>query len=121
MLRNFRLYERAGPGRAESVRAMKCRMWSSQVPAGALVVLHGSNVHFSRPNRSPASRHAYTMHVVDGEAAWAPHNWCACSALAYTSGDTLRPALWDQRGWLATRSVAFLHNVQCTQPRHSKY
>ena len=58
----------------------------SQVPAGALVVLHGSNVHFSRPNRSPASRHAYTMHVVDGEAAWAPHNWCACSALAYTGG-----------------------------------
>ena len=56
-----------------------------QVPAGALVVLHGSNVHFSRPNRSPASRHAYTMHVVDGEAAWAPHNWCACSALAWMS------------------------------------
>ncbi|KAK9831483.1 hypothetical protein WJX81_000800 [Elliptochloris bilobata] len=46
-----------------------------EVPAGALVVLHGSNVHFSRPNRSPTSRHAYTMHVVDGDAAWAPLNW----------------------------------------------
>ena len=55
-----------------------------QVPAGALVVLHGSNVHFSRPNRSPCSRHAYTMHVVDGDAAWAPHNWCAQTRL--TSG-----------------------------------
>jgi len=49
----------------------------AQVPVGALVVLHGSNVHFSRPNRSPDSRHAYTMHVVDGDAVWEPHNWCA--------------------------------------------
>ncbi len=67
---------------AHDVRTLSQR--TMQVPAGALVVLHGSNVHFSRPNRSRCSRHAYTMHVVDGDAAWAPHNWCAQTRL--TSG-----------------------------------
>ena len=30
---------------------------------GALVVLHGENVHYSAPNTSPVSRHAYSMHM----------------------------------------------------------
>lgn len=45
--------------------------------AGALVVLHGANVHFSHENTSPASRHAYSMHIVEGtsETTWAKDNW----------------------------------------------
>jgi hypothetical protein len=70
---------------ARNIRTLSQR--TMQVPAGALVVLHGSNVHFSRPNRSACSRHAYTMHVVDGDAAWAPHNWCAQTRLTSDTCD----------------------------------
>ena len=31
-----------------------------------LIVLHGQLPHLSGPNRSPKSRHAYTLHVIDG-------------------------------------------------------
>lgn len=43
------------------------------------MVLHGANVHFSHENTSPQSRHAYSMHVVEGTPAttWAADNWCA--------------------------------------------
>ena len=37
-----------------------------EVPAGSLVLLHHALVHFSRENRSAASRHAYSVHVVEG-------------------------------------------------------
>ncbi|MBD5633817.1 MAG: phytanoyl-CoA dioxygenase family protein [Candidatus Eremiobacteraeota bacterium] len=46
-----------------------------EVEAGALVVMHGLLPHYSAPNRSASSRHAYTLHVVDGEAAYDPRNW----------------------------------------------
>lgn len=48
-----------------------------EVAAGTLVVLHGSNVHGSSANTSPQSRHAYSMHVVEGApgTAWLPDNW----------------------------------------------
>ena len=48
-----------------------------EVTAGTLVVLHGSNVHGSSANTSPHSRHAYSMHVVEGApgTAWLPDNW----------------------------------------------
>lgn len=42
---------------------------------GTLVVLHGLLPHGSAANTSPRSRMAYTLHVVDGEAAWHPGNW----------------------------------------------
>ena len=35
-----------------------------EVKKGALVLLHGLLPHLSRANRSPRSRHAYTLHVV---------------------------------------------------------
>ena len=38
-------------------------------------VFHGLLPHYSAPNRSDASRHAYTLHVVDGNARYAPDNW----------------------------------------------
>jgi phytanoyl-CoA hydroxylase len=46
-----------------------------EVEAGTLVVLHGQLPHYSAPNRSDASRHAYTLHYVDGRAQYAPTNW----------------------------------------------
>jgi phytanoyl-CoA hydroxylase len=46
-----------------------------EVEAGTLVVFHGRLPHYSAPNRSAISRHAYTLHVVDGRAAYAPENW----------------------------------------------
>lgn len=46
-----------------------------EVSSGTLVVLSGLLPHYSAPNRSQQSRHAYTLHVVDGAAAYAPENW----------------------------------------------
>jgi phytanoyl-CoA hydroxylase len=43
--------------------------------AGTLVVFHGLLPHYSAPNRSAASRHAYTLHFVDGRAPYAATNW----------------------------------------------
>jgi phytanoyl-CoA hydroxylase len=45
------------------------------VAAGTLVVFHGLLPHYSAPNRSARSRHAYTLHVTDGRTAYAPTNW----------------------------------------------
>jgi phytanoyl-CoA hydroxylase len=46
-----------------------------EVEAGALVMFDGLLPHYSAPNRSPVSRMAYTLHLVDGTAAWSPLNW----------------------------------------------
>ena len=46
-----------------------------EVEAGTLVVLHGKLPHYSAPNRSSSSRHAYTLHFVDARARYAPTNW----------------------------------------------
>ena len=46
-----------------------------EVEAGTLVVFHGLLPHYSAPNRSPISRHAYTLHVTDARTAYAPTNW----------------------------------------------
>ncbi len=46
-----------------------------QTPKGTLVVLHGRLPHGSAANRSDRSRHAYSLHVVDGACAYAGENW----------------------------------------------
>lgn len=46
-----------------------------EVKAGTLVLLHGLLPHMSQANRSPKSRHAYAVHVVDGAAEYPPENW----------------------------------------------
>ena len=46
-----------------------------EVERGALVVLHGLLPHWSAPNRSSTSRHAYALHVIDGETTYADNNW----------------------------------------------
>lgn len=43
--------------------------------AGTLVVLHGLLPHWSAPNTSETSRHAYTLHVIDGTADYPADNW----------------------------------------------
>jgi phytanoyl-CoA hydroxylase len=46
-----------------------------EVSAGTLVILHGLLPHMSYANRSPKSRHAYTLHLIDGEAVYPADNW----------------------------------------------
>lgn len=46
-----------------------------EVPAGTLVILHGSVVHASNANMSPKSRHAYAVHYIDGTSHWDEKNW----------------------------------------------
>lgn len=70
-----------GPGRLR-MQALDATPWPSMdeavalpVPAGTLVVFHGLLPHCSAANRSAKSRLAYTLHVTDGRAAYAPENW----------------------------------------------
>ena len=42
---------------------------------GDLVMLHGRLPHASEYNRSDRSRHAYTLHVIDGTCAYPQENW----------------------------------------------
>lgn len=51
-----------------------------EVKAGTLIILHGLLPHMSYANRSPKSRHAYTIHVVDGAAEYPADNWLRRSA-----------------------------------------
>jgi phytanoyl-CoA hydroxylase len=46
-----------------------------EAAAGTLVVLHGTLPHWSGPNTSPISRHAYTLHIIDGAAEYPADNW----------------------------------------------
>ena len=45
------------------------------VPKGTLVLLHGLLPHWSGANRSPRSRHAYAVHVIDGACHYPEENW----------------------------------------------
>ncbi len=42
---------------------------------GTLILLHGQLPHLSGPNRSSRSRHAYTLHVIDGACRYLSDNW----------------------------------------------
>jgi phytanoyl-CoA hydroxylase len=46
-----------------------------EAAAGTLVLLHGLLPHWSDVNRSERSRHAYTVHVIDGRADYPAENW----------------------------------------------
>lgn len=48
-----------------------------QVKAGTLVLLHGANVHYSKENTSHKSRHAFSVHIVEGASGyhWQDDNW----------------------------------------------
>jgi phytanoyl-CoA hydroxylase len=42
---------------------------------GTMVLLHGLLPHWSDVNRSDKSRHAYTVHIIDGAAEYPAENW----------------------------------------------
>ena len=46
-----------------------------EVSKGSLIVLHGLLPHRSFENRSPRSRHAYTLHLVGARAKYPLDNW----------------------------------------------
>jgi phytanoyl-CoA hydroxylase len=43
--------------------------------AGTLVCFHGLLPHYSAPNRSPVSRHAFTLHATDARTTYSSRNW----------------------------------------------
>ena len=46
-----------------------------EVKTGSLIVLHALLPHMSRANRSPKSRQAYTLHVMDSSCTYPTDNW----------------------------------------------
>ena len=46
-----------------------------EVRRGTLIVLHGLLPHASTANRSSRSRHAYSLHLIDGRADYPIDNW----------------------------------------------
>jgi phytanoyl-CoA hydroxylase len=51
-----------------------------EVEKGTLIVLHPLLPHLSRENRSPKSRHAYTLHITEASANYPKENWLQRSA-----------------------------------------
>ena len=51
------------------------RKVAAEVTAGTLVVFDGRAPHLSAVNRSPRSRHAYTLHVIDAACHYPAENW----------------------------------------------
>ena len=46
-----------------------------EVKKGSLVLLHGRLPHYSCENKSLNSRHAYTLHVIEGNTKYLDYNW----------------------------------------------
>ena len=46
-----------------------------EAKAGTLICFHGLLPHYSAPNRSPVSRHAFTLHATDGATEYSKKNW----------------------------------------------
>jgi phytanoyl-CoA hydroxylase len=46
-----------------------------EVMKGSLILLHGLLPHKSLANRSPKSRHAYILHLIDANSGYALDNW----------------------------------------------
>ena len=46
-----------------------------EVKQGTLILLDGLLPHMSHPNRSPRSRHAYTLHYIEHDAHYPAENW----------------------------------------------
>jgi phytanoyl-CoA hydroxylase len=56
------------------------RLVPLEVRKGTLIILHGMLPHKSLENKSSKSRHAYTLHVIGGDAHYPPDNWLQRSA-----------------------------------------
>jgi phytanoyl-CoA hydroxylase len=74
-----RFHRTAGGGTAFEVLDQRELPLGGMVPLpaakGTCIVLHGLLPHYSAANRSPRSRHAYSLHVIDARAAYRPDNW----------------------------------------------
>ena len=46
-----------------------------EVKKGSLVLLHGRLPHYSCENKSAKSRHAYTLHAIEGKSKYLDYNW----------------------------------------------
>ena len=46
-----------------------------EVKKGSLVLLHGRLPHYSCENKSKNSRHAYSLHIIDGNSVYPKENW----------------------------------------------
>ena len=46
-----------------------------EVKKGSLVLLHGRLPHYSCENKSKKSRHAYSLHIIDGKSVYPKENW----------------------------------------------
>jgi phytanoyl-CoA hydroxylase len=46
-----------------------------EIKKGGLILLHGRLPHYSCENTSSKSRHAYTLHVIDGKKNYPKENW----------------------------------------------
>ena len=58
--------------------AAKSNILSEVISAGkkgSLILLHGRLPHYSCENKSEKSRHAYTLHIIDGNADYPKENW----------------------------------------------
>ena len=53
-----------------------------EVKKGTLVVFNGELPHFSAPNLSDKSRHAFTLHITCGTTEYATENWLQAAASA---------------------------------------
>jgi len=51
------------------------RRQPAEAPAGTLVIFTGRTPHMSEANRSPRSRHAYTLHAIDRRCRYPAQNW----------------------------------------------
>jgi len=64
-----------------ATRTLDATPWPASEPValearrGSLVVLHGRLPHASAPNRSVRPRHAYALHVIDGNTTYTADNW----------------------------------------------
>lgn len=69
------------PGGGTSFQTFDERAWPTdqliplEVKKGTLIVLHGLLPHMSLTNRSPKSRHAYTLHIIESDSHYPADNW----------------------------------------------
>ena len=78
-----RFYRRDG---TLTFEALADTEWQSEAvplpaPKGTLILLNGKLPHQSSANRSEKSRHAYTLHLIDGACDYPADNWLQRDAL----------------------------------------
>jgi phytanoyl-CoA hydroxylase len=60
---------------AEAVEYRRDAFVPIEMAAGDCIALHGALVHMSLDNESEESRHAFSIHLVDGLETYSPRGW----------------------------------------------